>query len=145
MAVYISPIASITPQICSEQATRQSTTTTISERPKMRTYPPPAQPNRDDSEHAERAINQAPPERNSPDRAEHERIRDHQRARDHAEGEQPAVAHRVTQGADESNGNREMPECPPVSFVEHERVARAGLVQPPLHPGKPESPTRRAG
>src|ERR1039458_1129784 len=37
MAVYISPIASITPQICSEQATRQSTTTTISERPKMRT------------------------------------------------------------------------------------------------------------
>src|ERR1017187_3744965 len=39
MAVYISPIASITPQICSEQATRQSTTTTISERPKMRTIP----------------------------------------------------------------------------------------------------------
>jgi S-adenosylmethionine hydrolase len=38
MAVYISPIASITPQICSEQATRQSTTTTISERPKMRTF-----------------------------------------------------------------------------------------------------------
>src|ERR1039457_4684904 len=37
MAVYISPIASITPQICSEQATRQPTTTTISERPKMRT------------------------------------------------------------------------------------------------------------
>ena len=37
MAVYISPIASIMPQICSEQATRQSTTTTISERPKMRT------------------------------------------------------------------------------------------------------------
>src|ERR1017187_4549741 len=38
MAVYISPIASITPQICSEQATRQPTTTTISERPKMRTF-----------------------------------------------------------------------------------------------------------
>src|ERR1017187_1504686 len=37
MAVYISLIASITPQICSEQATRQPTTTTISERPKMRT------------------------------------------------------------------------------------------------------------
>src|ERR1017187_2756571 len=37
MAVYISPIASITPQIWSEQATRQPATTTISERPKMRT------------------------------------------------------------------------------------------------------------
>src|ERR1051325_157894 len=82
------------------------------------TDPPMAKPERNETKHAKGAINQPPPERDAAQGAEHECIGDHHGAGDQAKSEEPAVADRVTEGADESDGDDEMTEGQPVGAVE---------------------------
>src|SRR5207245_4912689 len=81
-----------------------------------------AKPNGYDSKDAERAINQPPIKRNPSDRAKNKGVRNDHNARDHPKSEQPNIADRIAQRADEGNRDNKMSEGQPVSTVKKERV-----------------------
>src|SRR2546422_1226751 len=59
--------------------------------------PPVAKPQRDETKHAKRAVNQPPVNRYAAECAADERIRNDEDAGDHARSEQPNVPHRIAQ------------------------------------------------
>ena len=106
------------------------------------TCPLAAEPKRNETKHAEGTINQPPPDWNSAQPAEHERIGNHQHTGDQPEVKQPAVADGVAQRADENQRDDKMPERQPVRAVKKKRMLRLRLRQRITDAQKPVAPFR---
>ena len=88
-------------------------------------YLPVAQPEREEPNRSERAVEELPEERDLPERSGDQCHRQHQPAGDQAELDHPNVADRVAEGSDESYGNHQMGKGKPVGAVGEEGEGRA--------------------
>ena len=85
-------------------------------------FPSPAvaQVERNTTDHSERAIDQPPVKRNTPNRATDECQRHHHGAGDHSLLDHPDVADRIFERSDEQNRNHQVSESEPIVSVKEE-------------------------
>ena len=87
-------------------------------------------PEREEAENTEAAVDRAPPKWNAADRAADERSRNDESARDHPGTKQPEIAHGIDPGAEHENGDYEMAKREPIGAVRYERIGLVGVLEP---------------
>src|SRR6185437_6708171 len=86
-----------------------------------------AEEERQDANDAKAAIDKAPIERNAADGTGDQSQRQYTDTGNDSENEDPLVAHRIDQWAEECEGDHEMPEGEPVRAIGHEGIVAIGI------------------
>src|SRR4051794_19173347 len=82
-----------------------------------------AKPKRNNAGDTKRRINATPPKGNSSERAKKHCVRNNEGTSNHAKGEEPSVAHRVTNSANKCYRDNKVSECEPIRPVKEEGMA----------------------
>ena len=103
------------------------------------------EPERDETKHTERAVNQPPPEWDSSGCSKPECKRDDQDTSDQPEVKQPAIPHWISQRTNKRDGDDDMSECQPIRAKEQQRVLCIHIVQRVAHREQPATEFRVCG